>query len=158
MRVIGGRARVSQLLVAGFELNVNSAKRPSYHSVVMSTASDRSGVVMSPASDSSGVVMNTASDRSGVVKASIHYASQQAATRLPRVFTPTLWLPPPIFVAAVDRQQHLTIFNMLKILTERPQALTVLCEWRETQCVAGHCRSRCYAIASTPLYVQLPRK
>ena len=31
MRVIGGRARVSQLLVAGLELNVNSAKRPSYH-------------------------------------------------------------------------------------------------------------------------------
>ena len=34
MRVIGGQARVSQLLVTGLELNVNSAKRPSYHKLM----------------------------------------------------------------------------------------------------------------------------
>ena len=67
----------------------------------------------------------------GLKKGSVHYASQQAATRLPRVFTTTLRLPPPIFCC---NSRYLTLLNMLKFPTARAQGL---CEWRETQCVAA---------------------
>ena len=54
-------------------------------------------------------------DRAPKSKGVRPYASQQAATRLPRVFTPTLRLPPPIFccgsrqAATFDDLQHVEI-------------------------------------------------
>ena len=70
----------------------------------------------------------------------------------------------PFFVAAVDRQLHLTIFNMLKFLLRWLRScvsggrLRRLCEWWEAQELCEWWEAQCIAVIVTDLqyYVKFP--
>ena len=91
------------------------------------------------------------------VKASIHYASQHSATRLPRVVTPTLRLPPPIFccgspqAATFDDLQHVEVSDctrsgaVLAALTKLVDRKTMLPSVTEVR--VAKCAQRCTGMA-----------